>query len=181
MLKAYVLYENDVRSIVNSLVMHPKTKELFYKMVLNMGVSLTEYMYEVLNVYMLHYVNKEYCNDDRRLIIDNIDRLQYKLNNKKTNIKVLDPLDILYNVFNVELYGVFDTCYYEDIFNSIESVTNDPHEYFDEIVNVVTTIVNYIECCYINYGNIENTAVKILLAYKDNRLMIFTDDSSSIR
>lgn len=179
-MKAFLITEGFLREIVKSATTDEKVKHILQTGVLEKTGGLVEFVFNVFSYYMNAYESAELDNyplQDGYQIKELFMPIMNKFDDTfDTNIRVVDPLDALYNRSFPGSETAFNSNLMDDIFSNIEDTygTQEAHNWFSEVLQLLEYVIITLESSFINLTQRDdNTTFKLFFAYSGSSITIF--------
>lgn len=179
-MKAFLITESFLRDIIKSATVDEKVKHILQAGVVDKASSLSEFIFNIFSYYMNAYESAELANYPLQ-DGEQIKELFRPLTNVydetvDTSIRVVDPLDVLYNRTFPKSETAFSSHLFDDVFSNIEDTfgTQEAHNWFDEVLQLLEYIVVSLESSFIDTRQRDDYSnFKIFFAYSGNSITVF--------
>lgn len=187
-MRAYIVKDHYLWSVVNQSTIDQQVKDVFAKMLENNRISIGCFVYNVMTSYMVGYLSNQSASDliedekDQELfgsIFDKLVKFQERnprdrLESFSPEVLQVDPIDVVYSVTSDTLYGSYISYYWDDLYGMLETIKDvKAVEFLEPVTELVTALINSVETLYMQTGEYYTSSQRILISLTGPYLMLF--------
>ena len=187
-MRAYIVKDHYLWSVVNQSTIDQQVKDVFAKMLENNHISIGCFVYNVMTSYMVGYISNQdsftstESDKDQELFGPIFEKLMEfqdrnprgRLESFSPEVLQVDPIDVVYSVTSDTLYGSYISYYWDDLHGMLETIKDvKAVEFLEPITELVTALVNGVETLYMQTGEYYTSSQRILISLTGPYLMLF--------
>jgi argonaute-like protein implicated in RNA metabolism and viral defense len=189
-MQAFVLTNQDVTNILRMSTQDVQSQKLLTDLVRMMQCDITEYMYNVLSCYLLHYIplgDMDMRFEKHNQIFERFEQVGRVLSQVDYDVRSVNHLESIMNSGAVEAYGNFDPDMSTDVHRQlidyhtqtegsrfIDRMQDQICEEVDSVMEMTTYMAKEIESRYLRHTDEDRTS-NVLFGIRDRKLIVFVD------
>jgi hypothetical protein len=189
-MKAFVIGNKEILNILHRSSETRELQTLLKDLLPVIGCTATEYMYNILSMYLMHYtpINDTSLNiEQHNRVYNRFEEAAKLLDHCDGDIRSVNHVEALLGSGSVETYGNFNSTIYDDLYQylsdhhvqlygnrGVERMQDEMVEQLDAVVELTMYTAKEIESRYLSFHEDERNS-NVLFGLKNNQLMVFVD------